>query len=63
MTEKSSKYLEAVIYNLETSLQEEDQTDIFQKTNLEVEKDFLAYKLKRMTYLIKFDLQYCALLS
>lgn len=55
--EKCSRYIDAVIYNLKESLEEN------QNSNKEKFKEFISVKLKRMKFLTHSYLQYCAILS
>ena len=64
--EKTSKYIEALIYNLETSIEEDNVPgdllyDMEMKSKEEI--DLSLSVIKRKNLLIRYHLIYCALMS
>jgi len=60
--EKCSKYLDGVIYNLETCLKDDDQTLITLKSSPRL-SDYKANRIKKLKFLVLCNLQYSAILS
>lgn len=61
--DKCSKYLDGVIYNLESCLKEDEQTVTTFKSSSPHLTDYKANRIKKLKFLILTNLQYSAILS
>ncbi|KAL4510660.1 hypothetical protein ABPG72_004814 [Tetrahymena utriculariae] len=60
--DKCNKYIDGVIYNLETSLKNDFWPE-YENFESQIALEKVAYKIKRQTFLVRCYLQQCAILS